>query len=102
MITVVRTGGKQYLVKPGQELKVEKLVADPGQNVEIEVLLRADMEDSDTPSVEVGTPLLATKASATLVEQGRGKKIAIVKYKRKVRYRRRTGHRQSLSKIKLS
>lgn len=102
MLSVIRTGGKQYLVKQGQELKVEKLGLDAGAPVEFEVLLTADQEDSENPTVEVGAPLVSKKLNATVVSQDRSKKVAVVKYKRKVRYRRRTGHRQSVSKIKVS
>ncbi len=102
MISVIRTGGKQYVVKAGSELKVEKLAVEAGKAVEMEVLLTADNELTDAPTVEIGNPLLSQKAGATVLSQDRSKKVAVVKYKRKVRYRRRTGHRQSVSKIKLS
>jgi len=102
MISVIRTGGKQYVVKAGSELKVEKLAVEAGKAVEVEVLLKADNELTDTPTIEIGTPILSQKAGATVLSQDRSKKVAVVKYKRKVRYRRRTGHRQSISKIKLS
>ena len=91
MIAVIKTGGKQYIVKEGDILKIEKLNAEPGAKVSFEVLLTAEPEGL---SVAVGTPLLDKKVEAEVLEQGRGDKISVVKYKAKSRYRRRVGHRQ--------
>ncbi len=96
MFAVIKTGGKQYLVKEGEVLKIEKLDVEVGKPVEFEVLLRAE-EDGST--VEIGTPALAKNAHAEVVLHGRDKKISVVKYKPKVRYKKRVGHRQHFTKV---
>jgi len=97
MIAVIETGGKQYLVKEGDVLKVEKLDKAPGDMIEFEALLKAEGE-----KVEVGTPKLTAKVSAEVIEEGRGKKVEVVKYKPKSRYLKRYGHRQLFTKIKIT
>ena len=97
MFAVIKTGGKQYVVREGQKLKIEKLPGEKGKNVEFEVLLLAE---DDGSKVDVGTPTLkGKKVSGEIVEQGRGKKIEVVKYKPKSRYTRRYGHRQPYTKV---
>ena len=96
MIAVIQTGGKQYLLKQGDILKVEKLAAQPGEQVSFDVLLTAEGTD-----VKIGTPKLAAKVKAEVLEQGRNKTIEVVKYKAKSRYTRRVGHRQMFTKIKI-
>lgn len=102
MIRVIRTGGKQYLVSPNQSLVVEKLSVEAGNATDLEVLLEADNEMSETPTVRLGEPSLSSGGQATVTKHAKGKKIAVVKYKRKVRYRRRTGHRQQQSTIQIA
>ncbi len=97
MIAVIETGGKQYLVKEGDVLKVEKLNKAPGEAVEFEALLKAEGE-----KVEIGTPKLGAKVTAEIVEDGRSKKVEVVKYKSKSRYLKRTGHRQHFTSIKIT
>ncbi len=96
MIAVIKTGGKQYLVQEGDVLAVEKLVAEPGQTVEFDVLLTAE-----GTKVNVGEPFLSGKVKAEIVSHGRAKKISVVKYKAKSRYTRRVGHRQHFTKVKI-
>ena len=93
---VIRSGGKQYKVEPNQLLDVELLPTDVGAVVELsDVLLVADGDD-----VTVGQPLVAgARVVAEVVEHGRGPKIIVFKYKNKTRYRRRTGHRQSYTRL---
>jgi large subunit ribosomal protein L21 len=93
---VVQTGGKQYRVEPGQTIEVEKLPIEEGQTVELtEVLLV-----SDENGVHHGKPLVeGAKVVGRVVKQGRGPKIIVFKYKPKVRYRRKKGHRQSITRI---
>lgn len=96
---VIQTGGKQYLVSEGQELRVEKLPLEVGAPVEFEALLVSDVAGTDT---KVGTPTVGgVKVKASVLEQGRGKKVPVVKYKPKVRYRRNVGHRQPFTLIKI-
>ena len=93
---VIRTGGKQHRVEPGQTIEVEKLPVEEGGTVELtEVLLV-----SDDNGLRHGTPLVeGVKVVGRVVKQGRGKKIIVFKYKPKVRYRRKIGHRQSMTRI---
>lgn len=96
---VIQTGGKQYIVEEGQEIKIEKLPEDTGRSIEFDVLLVSDADGSQT---QLGKPILGgVKVKATVLEQGRGKKILVVKYKPKVRYRRHVGHRQPFTKVKI-
>ena len=100
MFAVIATGGKQYIIHEGEELKVEKLDLEEGGTIEFGAMLIADEEGTD---VKVGTPNVdGAKVSATVVEQGRAKKITVIKYKPKVRYRRKYGHRQPFTKLKIN
>lgn len=99
MYAVVKTGGKQYKVKEGQTLRVEKLEAQPGASVDLEVLL---VSDEDGKDVKVGTPtVFGAKVSAKVIEQGRAAKVLVVKYKPKSRYKRVNGHRQPFTAIQI-
>lgn len=95
---VIKTGGKQYVVSPGDILKVEKLDAQEGDTVTFPVLLSAD---TSADTVEVGTPDLKQTATATVLKQDRDKKISVIKYKSKTRYKRNVGHRQPFTQIKI-
>jgi large subunit ribosomal protein L21 len=98
MYAVVNTGGKQYKVQAGDVLRVEKLPGDVGSPVTFDkVLMVADGEE-----VTIGQPVLE-KASVkgTIVEQGRAKKIIVFKYKRRKRFRRKQGHRQAFTAVKI-
>jgi len=101
MFAVIFTGGKQYLVKEGDTLRVEKLDAENGSTFEFDkVLLTATEDGSD---VKLGAPFIeGSKVIATIEEQGRAKKIRVVKFKRKIRYKRVFGHRQPFTKIKIA
>jgi large subunit ribosomal protein L21 len=98
MFAVIKTGGKQYVVREGQELKIEKLDLEPGGKAEFEMLLKAEEDGS---KVDVGTPILSGKVEASVVAHGKGVKLEIVKYKPKSRYRRHTGHRQPFTSVKV-
>ena len=99
MIAIIKTGGKQYIAKEGQTLTLEMLPGKAGDAVEFEVLLRAEEDGS---KVEVGTPTVAAKAKGEIVEHGRSKKISVVHYKAKVRHKKRVGHRQPFTKVKMT
>jgi large subunit ribosomal protein L21 len=96
---VIRTGGKQYRVAPGQIIHVERLDGDPGTELAFtEVLLTAA-----DGKVSVGTPTIAgARVVAKVMTQGRAKKILIFKKKRRKNYRRRQGHRQYLTTIRVT
>ena len=98
MYAIVRTGGKQYQVAVGDQLKVEKLTGEVGDTVELaDVLLLADGDQ-----VNIGAPVVeGVKVLAKIVEQGRAKKVLVFKKKRRKGYRVKNGHRQSFTKIKI-
>ena len=82
---VIKTGGKQYHVSEGDKLDIETLDAAPGDKV------------------EVGTPLIeGAKVTATVLAHGRGKKVRIVKFKRRKHYRRQMGHRQNFTRVEIT
>ncbi len=96
MYAVVETGGKQYKVEPGGTFQVELLPAEIGATVELERVLLVGYGDA----VEVGRPLVAgARVVAEVVSQDKADKIVVFRYKRKVRYRRKTGHRQRLTRL---
>ncbi len=97
MYAVVKTGGKQYVVEPGQVLKVEKVNLPEGSEVELEAL----MVKNEDGSVKVGSELENSKVKATVVRHGRGKKIVVFKYKSKKHYQRKAGHRQYFTELKI-
>lgn len=98
MYAVIETGGKQYRVAEGETLRVEKLPATKGDKLTFEPLLVAD----DGGGVQVGRPrVLGMKVEAEVLDQGLGKKIIIFKYKRRKMYRRKQGHRQPYTALKI-
>jgi large subunit ribosomal protein L21 len=99
MYAVIATGGKQYRVEQGETLQVEKLALEAGKSIEItDVLLVADGEN-----VKVGAPHVAgAKVTAEVVGDEKGDKLTIYKYKRRKGYRRKTGHRQTYTRIKIT
>ncbi len=96
---IVETGGKQYRVKVGDVLSVEKLDGEAGTNVTLDrVLLIGGNGD-----VQVGAPVIeGATVAATIADQYRGEKIVVFKYKPKKNYRRKTGHRQSLTRLQIT
>lgn len=94
---VVKTGGKQYLVKENDEIFVDRLPVEEKKTVELETLAVF----SDEKDLEIGTPILAKKIKAVVLENLKGDKIRVAKFKAKVRYRRVRGFRPQLSKIKI-
>ena len=99
MLAVIKTGGKQYLVSPGQKVKIEKLEAKEGKEVTFpEVLL---LEKGK--KVEIGSPLVkGVKVVGKILKQGKAKKVIIFKYKPKKRYKVKKGHRQSFTEIEIT
>lgn len=95
---VVKTGGKQYIVKEGDTITVDRLTTEPKKQVELETLAVFD----DTGALELGYPLLAQKTGATVEAHAKGDKIHVSKFKAKVRYRRTTGFRPSLTTLKIT
>ncbi|NMB48628.1 50S ribosomal protein L21 [Candidatus Kuenenbacteria bacterium] len=97
-IAVVRTGGKQYVVKAKDTIKAEKLNVTADDQLDLEVLLTAEEDGS---KLEVGQPTLDAKAKARVLEQGRAKKIRVVHYKNKTRQHKVYGHRQPFTKLEI-
>jgi len=96
---VIRTGGKQYRVSPGDLLRLERLEGDVGSAVEFAEVLLAAADDA----VRIGTPLVSgARVRGTIVAQGRDRKILIFKKKRRKNYRRRRGHRQSITTVRVT
>ncbi len=98
MFAVIKTGGKQFKVQVGQTIDVEKLDAEEGTEIRIDDVLLA----ADGAHVSYGRPLIdGATVTARVVSQHRGPKLVVFKYKSKARYRRRTGHRQSLTMLQI-
>jgi large subunit ribosomal protein L21 len=98
MYAVVKTGGKQYRVAVGDKLKVESLDAQEGDKITLDHVLMI----GDGDSVEVGTPTLDKTVEATVLSNGRGKKLRIVKFRRRQNSRTRTGHRQNYTELEIT
>ena len=98
MYAVIRTGGKQYKVKVGDLIDVEKLGGDDGASLELEPLL---VVDDDGKVTSAAADLAKAKVTASVVDQRRGRKIRVFTYKNKTRQRRTLGHRQSLTRLKV-
>ncbi len=98
ILAVIKSGGKQYIVKSGDVITVDKIDGDVGSKVELVKLANISTDGS---AVELGTPQMKTSVSAEIVESGKGTKIRVAKFKAKVRYRRVTGFRPMLSKLKI-
>jgi len=98
MYAVIQAGGKQYKVTPGEELQVEKLDGKAGDEVYFDTVLLVSKDGE----VTVGRPVLEnTRVVAKITRQGRGPKIVVFKYKRRKRYRKKQGHRQDLTAVKI-
>lgn len=98
MYAVLSTGGKQYKVEEGDVLRIEKISGDVGASVSFDKILMF----SDGEKVRVGTPLIdGISVSGHIVEQDKAKKILVFKYKRRKNYRRKQGHRQPFTAIKI-
>ena len=98
MYAVVATGGKQYRVEAGSELLVERIAADAGSSITFDRILLI----GDGDSVTVGTPTVdGASVSATVIGDAKGPKLVIFKFKQKVKYRRHTGHRQHLTRVRI-
>lgn len=100
MQAVIRTGGKQYRVKPGDVIKVEKIAGNSGDAVEFgEVLMVSNNEGA----VRVGSPVVDNaKVKGKILNEEKGKKLIIFKFKRRKGYRRKNGHRQVYTRVEIT
>lgn len=99
MYAVIRTGGKQYKVSPGQKLKIETLKATAGEQVNFEEVLLVSKDDK----IQLGAPYIqGAKVSAKVLDHGRHKKIKIIKFKRRQHYDRQAGHRQNFTEVEIT
>ena len=99
MFAVLNTGGKQYKVSQGDLIEVEKLESDVGDKVTLSQVLMV----GEGENVEVGSPYVANcKVTSEVVEQGKGTKIIVFKKKRRKNYRRKNGHRQLFTQLKIT
>ena len=98
-LAIIKSGGKQHLVKEGDKLKLGKLLANEGDSVEFgEVLLVADKKE-----IKIGTPLIeGAKVSAKVLKQGRSKKVIVFHYHSKTRYKKKAGHRQHFTQVEIT
>ena len=98
MYAVIKTGGKQYRVAPGEKIKVEQIPADVGTEITIDQVLMV----GEGESVSIGTPLVTgAQVKATVLAQGRGPKIKIFKMRRRKHYQKHQGHRQNFTEIRI-
>ena len=98
MFAVIRTGGKQYLVSPGDKIKIEKLEKEEGKEVTFTDVLLVEKSNK----LEIGTPKVkGAKVVGKILKQDKAKKIIILKYKPKTRYKKKTGHRQPFTEVEI-
>ncbi|MDP2708724.1 MAG: 50S ribosomal protein L21 [bacterium] len=95
-IAVIKTGGKQYKVSQGQSLKIEKIEGEAGSALKFPTLLVAEEEN-----MRLGQPELGELVEAKILEQGRAKKVHVIKFKNKTRYKKNVGHRQPFTKVEI-
>ena len=101
MYAVISTGGKQYRVEPGKTVVVEKLDGDKGTEVVFDQVLL--VSSGDGGSVSIGKPIVAgAKVTGSIVEQGRGEKLVVFKFRRRKNYVRKNGHRQDYTAVKIA
>jgi large subunit ribosomal protein L21 len=101
MYAVIQTGGKQYRVEPGKTVVVEKLAGEAGAAVVFDNVLL--VSSGDGGSVTIGKPIVAgAKVKGEIVEQGRGEKLVVFKFRRRKNYVRRNGHRQDYTAVKIA
>ena len=99
MFAIIETGGKQYLVKKGEKLQVEKLAGEAGQTLKFEKVLFT----SDGKTFQLGKPYVSgASVEAEVLKQGKGRKVEVLKYKAKSKYRRKIGHRQHFTEIQIT
>ena len=97
MYAIIATGGKQYKVSEGDVINVEKLAVEAGETVTFDQVLMV----SDNGSVKAGAEAAGATVTASVVKEGRAKKVIVYRYKRKSGYHKKNGHRQSYTQVKI-
>ena len=97
MLAIIKTGGKQYIVKPGDKLKVEKLDKKEGEAFSFSDVLLVEKSEK----VDIGNPLVKAEVQAKVLSHGKGDKVIVFKYKPKKRESRKIGHRQPYTEIEI-
>lgn len=99
MLAVIKTGGKQYLVTPGQKIKIEKLEKKEESEITFSEVLLLEKGKS----LHIGTPLVkGAKVLGKVLRQGKAKKVIVFKYKSKTRYKKKRGHRQPFTEVEIT
>lgn len=99
MLAIIKTGGKQYLVKPGDKIKIEKIEGKEGKEITFKEVLLAEKNKK----LEIGTPLVkGAKVVGKILKQARGKKVIVFKYKPKTRYKVKKSHRQFFTEVEIT
>jgi len=99
MYAIFTTGGKQYRVSQGDTLDIEKLDAEEGASIDFDDVLMVSNDDA----LQIGAPFVAGgKVTATVTDQCRGKKVEIVKFRRRKHHQKQTGHRQHITKVEIT
>ena len=97
-LAVIKTGGKQYIVSPGDKIKIEKLDIENGNSIEFPEVLLLERDNE----VTIGTPFIEkAKLIGKVLEQGKAEKVIVFKYKPKTRYRKKKGHRQPFTEVEI-
>lgn len=98
MLAVIRTGGKQYKIAPGDKIKIEKVEGKEGK----EIIFKQVLLLEKNKKVEIGAPLVkGAKVVGKILSQGKGKKVIVFKYKPKTRYKKKAGHRQPFTEVEI-
>lgn len=98
MLAVIKTGGKQYLVSPGQKIKIEKVNKKEGKEITFKDVLLVEKRNK----IEIGNPLVkGVKVIGKVLKHGKAKKIIVFKYKSKTRYKVKKGHRQPFTEVEI-
>jgi len=99
MLAVIRTGGKQYIVAPGKKIKIEKVEKKEGSEIAFSDVLLLEKNKK----VEIGTPLVkGAKVMGKVLKQGKAKKVIVFKYKPKIHYKVKKGHRQRFTEVEIT
>lgn len=99
MLAVIKTGGKQYLVSPGQKIKIEKIQGKEEKEISFKEVLLLEKNGK----IEIGKPLIkGAKVIGKVLKQGKGKKIIVFKYRPKTRYKIKKGHRQFFTEVEIT